>query len=252
MSEQCNNWYDQLHNLGKDHSKFILAYDQCEAQKDFTPLKKQKDQIKAGIFQLRNEIPNLNPAQRKQLEILKKRYTEEDSDNNELIAAKIEWKDIVNRLRKNPKLIDTLILMEETGGEPYPIWYDQEKDEYIFIEVSDECPAGRNKVCYSRNGQIKAEKDGKRLRGNAVDIAEAMGIELMSEDEYRKLKHIGDLDMNSRCWLKTRDSLLTTGKAKVGAFDQWEGIYIILMEDTDHCEEQYSFRGLLRVPPSST
>jgi hypothetical protein len=93
--------------------------------------------------------------------------------------------------------------MESTGGEPDVIGHDKETDEYIFYDCSAETPKGRRNICYDREGQEAREKRGVHPEGNAVDMAAAMGIELLTEEQYRSLQKLGEFDTKTSSCFKT-------------------------------------------------
>ena len=90
--------------------------------------------------------------------------------------------------------------MERTGGEPDVVGFDENTDEYIFYDCSAESPKGRRNVTYDREGQEEREKRSVHLGGNAIDMAAAMGIELLTEEQYRELQKLGNFDTKTQSW----------------------------------------------------
>jgi len=106
--------------------------------------------------------------------------------------------------------------MENTGGEPDVGGYDNETGEYIFYDCSVQSPQGRRSICYDREAQQAREKKGVCPGGNAVDLAAAMGIELLNEDHYRELQKIGEFDSKTESWLQTPPKIKELGGAIFG------------------------------------
>jgi hypothetical protein len=101
--------------------------------------------------------------------------------------------------------------MERTGGEPNVVGYDKETYEYIFYDCSKETPKGRRSICYDREA-LDSRKEHKP-KDCALDMAEAMGIEILSEEEYRKLQDLGEFDLKTSSWIKTPDKIRRLGGA---------------------------------------
>ena len=113
----------------------------------------------------------------------------------------LTWDKVEAKLEANTEKLWSLNEMERTGGEPDVIGYDKKTSEYIFYDCSLESPKGRRNVCYDREG-LEARKAFKP-ENNAIDIAAAMGVELLTEAQYRKLQTFGNFDMKTSSWLKT-------------------------------------------------
>lgn len=113
----------------------------------------------------------------------------------------IEWAKVEARLKANAEKLWSLNEMEKTGGEPDVIAFDKQTSEYIFYDCSAESPKGRRSLCYDREA-LDSRKENKPAN-NAVDVASAMGIELLTEEQYRELQELGNFDMKTSSWVKT-------------------------------------------------
>ena len=103
--------------------------------------------------------------------------------------------------------------MERTGGEPDVVGHDKKTGEYVFCDCSAETPKGRRNICYDGEGQAAREKEGLHPAGNAIDMAAAMGIEFLTEEEYRELAGNGEFDTKTQSWLKTPSDIRKLGGA---------------------------------------
>lgn len=128
----------------------------------------------------------------------------------------IDWNSVESRLQSNPEKLWSLYQMEETGGEPDVISRDEKTGEFIFCDCVKESPKGRRSVCYDREGQ-ESRKEYKPAN-NAVDMAAEMGIELLTEKEYRELQQFGPFDTKTSSWLKTPAEIRKHGGAVFGDF----------------------------------
>lgn len=126
------------------------------------------------------------------------------------------WGKIHEKLTSQPQKLWTIYLMEHTGGEPDVIDYDVATNEYFFCDCSIETPKNRRNVCYDRSGQQEREKKGVYPRGNAIDIAHAMGMQLLTEMLYRKLQAVGSFDTKTSSWLETPETIRKLGGAIFG------------------------------------
>lgn len=143
----------------------------------------------------------LSSEQCKQLiETLKSRFMENMQRHHSL-----EWEKVEGKLLSNMDKLWTLHQMEETGGEPDVIVHIEETDEYIFYDCSKESPKGRRSICYDREA-LESRKKFKP-ENSAVDMAITMGIEMLTEDEYRALQKLGDFDMKTSSWVHTPDNI---------------------------------------------
>src|SRR6186713_925271 len=113
----------------------------------------------------------------------------------------LEWAKVLAKLKANNDSLWSLNEMERTGGEPDVVGYDKKTGEYIFFDCSAESPKGRRSVCYDREA-LEARKEFKPAN-NAIDMAAAMGIEMLTEEQYLELQKLGDFDTKTSRWLKT-------------------------------------------------
>ncbi len=123
------------------------------------------------------------------------------------------WASVQTRLLSNARALRSLHEMERTGGEPDVIGIDNRTAEYVFCDCCPESPLERRGVCYSPEGQKRREKEGLQPAGNVLDMAAAMGIELLTEEQYLELQKLGAFDTKSQSWLKTPPEILKLGGA---------------------------------------
>lgn len=123
----------------------------------------------------------------------------------------LEWPKVKAKLEANAEKLWSLNEMERTGGEPDVVNHDKKSGEYIFYDCSTESPKGRRSVCYDREG-LESRKEFKP-ENSAIDMAAAMGIELLTEDEYRALQKLGNFDTKTSSWLKTSSEIRQLGGA---------------------------------------
>ncbi|MEJ2052379.1 MAG: DUF4256 domain-containing protein [Calditrichaceae bacterium] len=113
----------------------------------------------------------------------------------------LEWDKIQTKLESDTDKLRPLNEMEQTGGEPDVVGYDDKTDEYIFYDCSAESPKGRRSLCYDREA-LESRKQNKP-KNNAMDMAAAMGIDILTEDQYRELQKLGSFDLKTSSWVKT-------------------------------------------------
>jgi len=123
----------------------------------------------------------------------------------------LEWAKVQAKLEANPEKLWSLNEMERTGGEPDVVGQDQKTGEYIFYDCSAESPTSRRNVCYDREG-LESRKAAKP-ENNAMDMATAMGIELLTEEQYRALQKLGNFDTKTSSWVKTPSEIRKLGGA---------------------------------------
>lgn len=149
----------------------------------------------------------LSPEQQqKLLKVLKARFEKNTNRHKGL-----EWAKVETKLASNPEKLWSLNEMERTGGEPDVVGYHIQSDEYIFNDCSAESPSGRRSLCYDR-AALESRKENKP-KDNAMDMAAAMGIELLTEEEYRELQKLGDFDTKTSSWIKTPTDIRKLGGA---------------------------------------
>src|SRR6185369_10743966 len=123
----------------------------------------------------------------------------------------IQWAKVQAKLEANGGKLWSLNEMEKSGGEPDVVGYDKKTGEYIFFDCSAESPAGRRSLCYDREA-LEARKENKP-KDSAMNMAAAMGIELLSEDQYRELQKLGTFDAKTSSWVKTPAPIRSLGGA---------------------------------------
>jgi hypothetical protein len=172
------------------------------------------------------------------LRTLKTRFENHPNRHPDLI-----WDDIPARLDSNPEKLWSLHAMESTGGEPDVIGVDQKTGAIIFCDCSAESPTGRRNVCYDR--QAWEARKANRPENNAMDMAAAMGIDLLTEEQYRHLQTLGEFDTKTSSWLKTPPAIRQRGGAIFG--DRRYGAVFIYHNGASSYYGARGFRGLLRV-----
>jgi hypothetical protein len=181
----------------------------------------------------------LSAVKRKELlDILKDRF-----DKNTHRHKGIEWANVLTKLEANSDKLWSLNEMESTGGEPDVIGYDKDSDEYIFYDCSVESPKGRRSLCYDREAW-EARKQHKP-KNNAMDVAKAMGIELLTEKQYRALQQFGNFDTKTSSWVKTPADI-----RKLGGAIFCDCRYNTVFTYHNGADSYYAargFRGVLRV-----
>jgi hypothetical protein len=155
----------------------------------------------------------------------------------------LEWAKVQAKLEASPEKLWSLDEMERTGGEPDVIGYDAETDEYVFCDCSAESPKGRRSVCYDREA-LESRKE-HRPENNAVDMAAAMGIELLTEEQYRDLQRLGDFDTKTSSWVKTPPDIRQLGGALFA--DRRYNTVFVYHNSAPSYYAARGFRGSLRV-----
>ena len=155
----------------------------------------------------------------------------------------LEWAKIQAKLEATPEKLSSLGEMEKTGGEPDVVGYDKSTDEYIFNDCSAQSPKGRRSVCYDREALESRKKH--KPENNAIDMATAMGIELLTEEQYKTLQNLGNFDTKTSSWLKTPSEIRKLGGA-IFADRRYNHVFVY----HNGAESYYAargFRGWLRV-----
>lgn len=166
-------------------------------------------------------------------------------DNNMNRHKDLEWFKIQTKLESDPEKLSSLNAMEITGGEPDVVSYDNEMDEYLFCDCSTESPSGRRSICYDGDGQEEREKKGVFPAGNAIDIATAMGIELLDEDQYRELQRLGEFDTKTSSWIQTPTDIRELGGA-IFADRRYDHVFVYHNSAPSFYSAR-GFRGMLMV-----
>jgi hypothetical protein len=155
----------------------------------------------------------------------------------------LEWANVQENLEDDTEKLWSLNEMERTGGEPDVVGHDRQTGEYIFYDCSAESPIGRRNVCYDREG-LEARKAAKP-EDNAVDMAAAMGIELLTEEQYRELQNLGNFDTKTSSWIKTPSDIRKLGGALFA--DRRYGSVFVYHNSAPSYYGVRGFRGSLRV-----
>lgn len=191
----------------------------------------------------------MKPARKKELpedqanELLKSLKARFES--NRYRHKDIEWDDIEKKLNsaKSAQKLWSLHQMEETGGEPDVVGYDKEKDEFLYFDCASESPQGRRSLCYDRTA-LESRKKFKP-ESSAMERAAEMGIEVVTEDQYRDLQNVGPFDTKTSSWVKTPNEIRKLGGAIFG--DYRFGRVFIYHNGAESYYKSRGFRGLLRV-----
>jgi hypothetical protein len=181
----------------------------------------------------------LSPEQRKELLSVVKARFEKNMNRHQ----GLEWAQIQAKLEANTERLWSLYEMERTGGEPDVVGHEPETGEYILNDCSAESPQGRRNVCYDREAQ-ESRKTFKP-ENNAVDMAAAMGIELLTEEQYRALQKLGNFDTKTSSWVKTPSDIRKLGGALFA--DRRYGTVFVYHNSAPSYYGARGFRGSLRV-----
>jgi hypothetical protein len=181
----------------------------------------------------------LSPKQREELlKTLKARF-----EKNMNRHPGLEWAKVQAKLETNAQKLWSLNEMEKTGGEPDVVGHDKNAGEYIFFDCSAETPKGRVSVCYDREG-LESRKE-HRPKNTAIDMAAAMGIELLTEEQYFELQKLGDFDAKTSSWIKTPAEIRKLGGALY--CDRRYGRVFVGHNGAQSYYAARAFRGSLRV-----
>ena len=181
---------------------------------------------------------NINSNKEELLKTLKARF-----EKNMIRHKGLDWAKVQAKLEGSTEKLWSLSEMERTGGEPDIVGRDSKTDEYIFYDCSAESPAGRRNLCYDRQAQ-ESRKEHKP-KNNAIGMADAMGIEILTEEQYRELQKLGNFDTKTSSWLKTPSDIRKLGGA-IFADRRYDNVFVY----HNGAESYYAargFRGLLRV-----
>ncbi|HET9885915.1 MAG TPA: DUF4256 domain-containing protein [bacterium] len=155
----------------------------------------------------------------------------------------LEWSKVQARLEANPKKLAALDAMEESGGEPDVVKYDQKTGEFTFCDCSAESPKGRRSICYDREA-LESRKE-HRPKNSAMQMAKDMGVEILSEEEYRALQKLGDFDTKTSSWVRTPAEIRKLGGALF--CDRRYNTVFVYHNGADSYYAARGFRGSLRV-----
>jgi hypothetical protein len=180
-----------------------------------------------------------SPEQREELlRVLKARF-----EKNMNRHKGLEWAKVQAKLEANIEKLWSLNEMERTGGEPDVVGNDKKTGEYIFCDCSAESPKGRRNVCYDREGQ--ETRKAFKPEDNAFDMAAAMGIDILTEEQYRELQKLGNFDTKTSSWVKTPSDIRKLGGALFA--DRRYGNVFVYHNSAPSYYGVRAFRGSLRV-----
>lgn len=182
---------------------------------------------------------DLTPEQREELLGTLKARFEEHIDRHEWM----NWDKIQEKLEANPDKLWSLHEMERTGGEPDVLEFDEANNEYVFYDCSAESPSGRRSVCFDQQALDSRKKN--KPENSAVAMASDMGIELLTEDQYRVLQQHGIFDVKTSSWVQTPEDIRERGGALF--CDSRYGHVFLYHNGADSYYAARGFRGLLRV-----
>jgi len=186
-----------------------------------------------------SKAKNINAKQREELfGALKARFEKNLSRHQDLDWAKVQAK-----LEANPEKLWSLNEMERTGGEPDVVGFDKKAGEYIFYDCSAESPKGRRSVCYDREA-LESRKEHKP-ENNAMELAAAMDIELLTEEQYREMQKLGNFDLKTSSWVKTPAEIRKLGGALF--CDRRYNTVFVYHNGAESYYAARGFRGSLRV-----
>lgn len=172
------------------------------------------------------------------LQILEKRFAENMTRHEGL-----SWEAVQTKLEGNPRKLWSLKEMEQTGGEPDVVGFDKDSNEFVFMDCSPESPVGRRSTCYDMEGLLSRKQH--RPENNAADMAADMGIEMLTEEEYRQLQELGEFDARTSSWLKTPSEIRELGGAIFG--DYRFGKVFVYHNGAQSYYAARGFRGVLKV-----
>jgi hypothetical protein len=186
-----------------------------------------------------NKVNNLLPEQRSELlKVLQQRF-EKNMQRHEGLS----WESIKQKLEADTDSMWSLKQMEDTGGEPDVVGHDDKTGEYIFCDCSAESPVGRRSICYD-DAALESRKEHKPVN-SAMGMARAMGIELLTEQQYRELQKLGVFDTKTSSWIQTPESIRTLGGALF--CDRRYNHVFVYHNGVESYYGARGFRGLLRV-----
>ena len=188
-----------------------------------------------------NFMPNTTLAKKQRDEILKALQARFEKNMNR--HKGLDWPKVQLRLEANAQKLGSLSEMERTGGEPDVVGLDKKSGEYIFYDCSAESPKERRSLCYDREA-LDARKENKP-KGCASDMAAAMGVELLTEEQYRELQKLGEFDLKTSSWVKTPSNVRKLGGALF--CDRRFDTVFVYHNGAESYYAARGFRGSLRV-----
>ena len=183
-------------------------------------------------------MATLKITSQEMLSTLQKRFLEHMHRHTDL-----DWQKIHHKLEGNPKKLAVLQKMEETGGEPDVVDFDEKSGEYIFFDCAAESPKERRSLCYDRDALEKRKEN--KPNNNAIDAAAEIGIELLTEEDYRYLQTVGSFDTKTSSWLETPENIRKLGGAIFGDFRY--GTVFIYHNGAESYYAARGFRGKMKV-----
>ncbi|MCC9070808.1 DUF4256 domain-containing protein [Flavobacterium sp. F-65] len=188
---------------------------------------------------MKNNKKELSPEQISSLlQILKTRF-----EKNKSRHEAIEWGKVQAKLEANPEKLWSLNEMEITEGEPDVVGYDKITDEYIFYDCSAESPKGRRSICYDHEALEKRKEN--KPKDSAINMAASMGVELLTEKEYRELQQLGKFDTKTSSWIITPSDIRKLGGALFSDF-RYNTVFVY-HNGADSYYAVRGFRGSLRI-----
>jgi len=186
-------------------------------------------------------MPNVTLSKKQREEILSALKARFEQNMNR--HKGLDWAQLQTKLEANAEKLGSLHEMERTGGEPDVVGHDKKTGEYIFYDCSAESPKGRRSLCYDR-AALDSRKEAKP-RDNAMDVAAAMGIELLTEEQYRELQKLGNFDAKTSSWVKTPSNIRKLGGALF--CDRRFDTVFVYHNGAESYYAARGFRGSLRV-----
>ncbi len=186
-------------------------------------------------------MPNVTLSKKQREELLRALQARFEKNMNR--HKGLAWAQVQAKLEASAEKLWSLHEMERTGGEPDVVGHDKKTDEFIFYDCSPESPQGRRSLCYDREA-LDSRKENKP-KGNAMDMAAAMGIELLTEEQYRELQNLGSFDTKTSSWMKTPSAIRKLGGALF--CDRRFDTVFLYHNGAESYYAGRAFRGWLRV-----
>jgi len=186
-------------------------------------------------------MPNLILSQKQREEILKTLKARFEKNLNR--HRGLEWSQVGAKLDANAEKLWSLSEMERTGGEPDVVGHDKKTGEYIFYDCAEESPKGRRSLCY--DGEALDSRKENKPKGSAMDMAAAMNVELLTEEQYRELQKLGNFDTKTSSWVKTPSDVRRLGGALF--CDRRFNTVFLYHNGAETYYAARGFRGALRV-----